>query len=223
MTYALFGIVTSIFYYGIALTIGSGNMNEVLSIGSISVIKTTSILYKVLIILALDIAYAWSVYKFIKNVIFKNGIRGVLDYVKTGGFATFYNIASQATGYVNGALNKINGAVTKAGNSLAPIGRFTANITSKDSYLGKVEVTNAKENGKTVPIKTDAGSKMKTSASVEGFGEDKVSDTSYVLDDIEKRSAKISKANADNIEKTIARGKEQASVAEEQKAEAEKK
>lgn len=223
MTYALFGIVTSIFYYGIAVTVGSGNMNEVLSIGSISVIKTTSILYKVLIILALDIAYAWLVYKFIKNVIFKNGIRGVLDYVKTGGFATFYNIASQATGYVNGALNKINGAVTRAGNSLAPIGRFTANITSKDSYLGKVEVTNAKENGKTVPIKTDTSSKMRTSSYVEGFGEDNVSDTSYVLDDIEKRSAKTSKANADNIEKTIARGKEQASVAEEQKAEEKKK
>ena len=210
MTYALFGIVTSIFYYGIALTIGSGNMNEVLSIGSISVIKTTSILYKVLIILALDIAYAWLVYKFIKNVIFKNGIRGVLDYVKTGGGEMYGNVLAQVANGVHGAVNRMSLAAKITGSALAPVKRYTSNIVSKNSYLGKVEITNSVENGETVPIKVDSSAKIKA-GSVDGFGDPSIADGSYILDEIEERESRNSKHNADTIDSIIARGREQAS------------
>lgn len=220
MTYILFGVFTSIFYYLIALVVGSGNMNEVLSTGmSLNVLKTSSLLYRVLIVLLLDGLYVFGVYKFIREVVFKNGIRGVLDYVKTGGFATFYNVASQAAGFVHGAIDKVNGTVSRA-SSMA--GSFTGSLVSKDSkIMGKVEVTNAKENGRTVPIKTDNSAKMRT-GSVEGFGDSTVSDSSYVLDDIERQSKKGSKTNKANIEKTIAKGKEQTSVAKEQKEEKKK-
>ena len=203
-TYLLFGVFTGLFYFAIANMVGSGQSAEVLSDGVTVELTTTSLSFKLLAVLILDILYGFGIFKYMKDVVFRGGIAGLMSYIKDGGFSFFYDVASNVSNGIHNGISKLRGDVNRTGAGLLSFG-------SKNAQ----KIENKEENGKTKPIKVEGNVVNKSKSGAEANGlQSTIDDASWVMDAVDREKKSQIESHRRNIEDRINQGKEQMKQAE---------
>lgn len=198
-TYLLFGVFTGLFYFAIANMVGSGQSAEVLSDGVTVELTTTSLSFKLLAVLILDILYGFGIFKYMKDVVFRGGIAGLMSYIKDGGFSFFYDVASNVSNGIHNGISKLRGDVNRTGAGLLSFG-------SKNAQ----KIENKEENGKTKPIKVEGNVVNKSKSGAEANGlQSTIDDASWVMDAVDREKKSQIESHRRNIEDRINQGKEQ--------------
>lgn len=203
-TYLLFGVFTGLFYFAIANMVGSGQSAEVLADGVTVELTTTSLSFKLLAVLILDVLYGFGIFKYMKDVVFRGGIAGLMSYIKDGGFSFFYDVASNVSNGIHNGISKLRGDVNRTGAGLLSFG-------SKNAQ----KIENKEENGKTKPIKVEGNVVNKSKSGAEANGlQSTIDDASWVMDAVDREKKSQIESHRRNIEDRINQGKEQMKQAE---------
>lgn len=197
-TYALFGAYTAFFYYLIAKMTGNGNTDAIL-IGNMMSISTSSLTFKMLLMLLLDCLYIFGLVYFMKNIVFKGGLNGLKAYIKDGGFSFFYNVASNMTRGINRGLHGVSKSVRNSVGGLDIFSRNKQEVVPKNDKDGKplqVTITGGKVG--TYPVNTKNSDIVSNSPD----------DMSYTIEDIVRTSKTDVEYRKSRINAEIAKGKQ---------------
>lgn len=179
ITYTIFAVFTSLFYWIFALTIGTGTVDSIIESNSAMNFSIGSLPIKLILILCLDASYLYIIGRFIWKVLIKgNG----LGFIKDGGFSFFYDLASSATGHMRNGFNSMGTGFRQA---MAYTG-----MGNPDS-ISKVEIVN-KESNSVKTVVTDG-----SISTIEGLKKNKekgiqnqYDDSGYTVDEVVDRSTK---------------------------------
>lgn len=197
-TYTLFGAYTAFFYYLIAKMTGNGNTDAIL-IGNMMSISTSSLTFKMLLMLLLDCIYIFGLVHFMKNIVFKGGLNGLKAYIKDGGFSFFYNVASNMTRGINRGLHGVSKSVRNSVGGLDIFSRNKQEVVPKNDKDGKplqVTITGGKVG--TYPVNTKNSDIVSNSPD----------DISYTMEDIVRTSKTDVEYRKSRINAEIAKGKQ---------------
>ena len=134
ITYTIFAVFTSLYYWLFALTIGTGTVDTIIKSNSQMSFSIGSLPIKLLLILTIDGAYLYIILRFIWQVLIKgNG----LGFIKDGGFSFFYDLALSTAGHVRNGFRTMGNGFRQA---MTYIGMPNTNSVTK------VEVVNKESN-----------------------------------------------------------------------------
>lgn len=193
ITYTIFAIFTSLFYWLFALTIGTGAVDTIIKSNSEITFSIGSLPIKLILILVVDAAYLYIITKFIWKVLIKgNG----LGFIKDGGFSFFYDLATSATGHMRNGFNTM-------GNGFRHAMAYTG-MQNPDS-VSKVEIVNKQSNSVNTQINDGI---VGTTEEVRKKNKDKgiinqYDDSGYTVDEVIDRSTK---GDAEAINNRIKQG-----------------
>jgi hypothetical protein len=209
-SYLIFGILTAVFYYMVAEIAGTGNTDAVL-IGNVSAISTSSITAKVVLMLIFDFVYAFLIFRYIKNVVFKGGLAGLKSYIQDGGFSHFQEIATNISDRISGGFKGVSESI--------------GNMPLFNAKAQKTEITNKEENSVHTTIdKGKVGNHEVNEKNKKNGVDNDINDAGIVTEEIREKSKRTTERNRSQINKQIEIGKAEEQKAEEQKqAESQKK
>lgn len=190
ITYVIFALVTSAFYWLFAMTIGTGTVDSLITSSSTLTLSMGSLSMKLLLLLVVDAAYLYIIGRFIWKVLIKGD---GLSFVKDGGFGFFYDLANSANGHLNSGFKNVGNGFRQA---------MASSTTLNPDNVAKVEVMNKTDNSVNTTIQdglVGTTEEVKRNNRTKGI-DNQYDDSGYTIDEI---IDKTSKSDTDAINNKI--------------------
>ena len=197
LTYTIFACYTAIFYFLIAQMVGNGNTSAIL-VGNLTSISTTSITFKMVLLLIIDGVYVFGLYKYMKDVVFRGGLSGLKSYMQDGGFGFFYNVASNMASGINNGISGVTKSVQGVSNTVGLYGQQSQ----------KVEIVNSENHNIHTKVTDGEIGSHSINRKNKPYLENDINDSGYIVEEI-KSSPDSSRERSEKIAKEITRGMQQ--------------